>query len=58
MKKVILGLIAIICLFAAICVTDNSAHEFEIRFIGVLGFGLSTFFGGYWDGKESKESKE
>jgi hypothetical protein len=67
MKKTIFGIIALIGLMAAVCIADESAHEFEIRFIGTLAFGLCAFLGGWMDGcergkgakkAESSESKE
>lgn len=52
MKKTIFGIIAIVSLMAAVCVTNDSAHELEIRFLGTVVFGLCAFLGGWMDGCE------
>ena len=39
-RKILFGLLAIVGLMLAICVTDNSDYEILIRFVGVAMFFL------------------
>ena len=38
----ICGFMACVSVFAAVCVTDGSAHEMAVRLFGVSGFVLFT----------------
>lgn len=38
----ICGAIACVSVFAAVCVTDGSAHEMAVRLVGVAGFVTFT----------------
>lgn len=48
-RKIIFGIIAIVGLMLAICVTDNSDYEILIRFIGVAMFFAGSLLGGWFD---------
>ena len=48
-RKILFGLLAIVGLMLAICVTDNSDYEILIRFIGVAMFFTGALLGGWMD---------
>lgn len=57
-KQIIGAIIAIIGIFAAVCVTDESNYEMAIRFGGIAMFAIGAYMAKAFDFQTSKTDEK